>query len=381
MNIKDKVKLEKIEIDEIKNNLIKLKLKEEDLNKAYKELKKDKSNNIKEIKQIEKDRLLNLKAIEEMEAEITQKEDDLVHFAIHNGYDITTEDIAIILDSTTDYVTRKLKQEIEHINIKKFETEENILNFNKFNILEIYKLDQKSIFFYREDVKEFIKNHLFNVEEKTVKLNMEGIDLDRNTILEESKKYLKEKAKRYKFNTPVTDEIANKIMNKEIVLSKASTVRTLVYQYKVIKDAIKMKKIIQKIYKDNLGLIKDEVILEQYKLLNEYTEYERPNFTDKKISIIHDMQVQRYIKANGYTKYNFVYSNKALALFDTTKAFGKNAADEIEIIAADDKKLEIDSVENGILTINVPEALIHDNLENEIRNHLKVVESSSLPGR
>ena len=49
MNIKDKVKLEKIEIDEIKNNLIKLKLKEEDLNKAYKELKKDKSNNIKEI--------------------------------------------------------------------------------------------------------------------------------------------------------------------------------------------------------------------------------------------------------------------------------------------------------------------------------------------
>ena len=105
----------------------------------------------------------------------------------------------------------------------------NIIEFEEQNVIKTY-IEQNNAgdicttfdeFFYREDVKEFIKNHLFNVEEKTVKLNMEGIDLDRNTILEESKKYLKEKAKRYKFNTPVTDEIANKIMNKEIVLSKA----------------------------------------------------------------------------------------------------------------------------------------------------------------
>ena len=35
--------------------------------------------------------------------------------AFESGYTVTTEDIAIALDSTSDFVTRKLKNDIEHI--------------------------------------------------------------------------------------------------------------------------------------------------------------------------------------------------------------------------------------------------------------------------
>ena len=106
------------------------------------ELLKDKHNN--DLIEEKKDLLLEKHKLKELQEEL---ESDLVIFAINNGYDVTTEDVAIILDSTTDYVTRKLKQDIEHINIP-FDAYKHISDFNKFNILEIYNLHKKSIFFY-----------------------------------------------------------------------------------------------------------------------------------------------------------------------------------------------------------------------------------------
>lgn len=372
MNIKSEVNLKKLEIENIKNRITELKNTEKELDKTIKELLKDKENNQDKLEELENDKLNNSTEIHKTKELLYKEENKLVIFAIRNNYDITTEDIAIMLDSTTDFVTRKLKQEIEHINIK-FEAKDHIFDFNKFNITEICKLDQKSIFFNRDDVKEFMKKHLFNVgEEVLVTLNIENINLDKDKIFEETKKYLKEKSKRYDFHTHIDDETVEKIMNNEIELSKASSIKWIVYERQFLKNIAKMKKTVKEIYIDNKGMIKDEVISEQYKRIEDYIEQETSNIFGKKASIIHDMQVQRFIKSRGYTKYNFVYSNKAIALYDTTKDYyNRDSLNEEQ-----SSKIE-EGIYGNTLKIKVLKALIHENLENEIIEHLNRIQSTN----
>lgn len=372
MNIKSEVNLKKLEIKNIKNRITELKNKEKELDRTIKELLKDKENNQDKLEELENDKLNNSTEILKVKELLHKEENNLVIFAIRNNYDITTEDIAVMIDSTTDFVTRKLKQEIEHINIK-FEAREHIFDFNKFNVTEICKLDQKSIFFNRDDVKEFMKKHLFNVEEEVLlTLNIENINLDKDKIFEETKKYLKEKSKRYDFHTHIDDETVEKIMNNEIELSKASSIKFIVYERQVLKNIAKMRKTIKEIYVDNKGMIKDEVISEQYKRIDDYIEQESSNTFGKKVSIIHDMQVQRFIKSRGYTKYNFVYSNKAIALYDTTK----NYYDRDSLNEEQSSKIE-EGICGNTLKIKALKALIHENLKNEIIEHLNRIQSTN----
>ena len=360
MDIKQEVSISKNKIEEVKNKIIEIDI---EIKKINSELLKDKHND--DLIEEKKDLLLEKHKLKELQEEL---ESDLVIFAINNGYDVTTEDVAIILDSTTDYVTRKLKQDIEHINIP-FDAYKHISDFNKFNILEIYNLHKKSIFFYKEDFKYFLKKHLFNLEDEVdLFFDISDINLDADTIIKESEAYLNSKLKKYEFTNHIDDEELEKILNGSIRLSKLSTIKALVYQIKITNDSNNMRKMISRICEENLLDIERDwdILKKQYKLIDNFYSKEQMNL-DKKTSIIHDMQVHRFIESSGYTKYNFVYSGKGMALYDTASGF--DVTDE-EV----KHKKSSNCINEGKLKIKVLNALAYEGIEDEIRAYLKTIQ-------
>ena len=95
MDIKQEVSISKNKIEEVKNKIKEIDI---EIKKINSELLKDKHNN--DLIEEKKDLLLEKHKLKELQEEL---ESDLVIFAINNGYDVTTEDVAIILDSTTDF--------------------------------------------------------------------------------------------------------------------------------------------------------------------------------------------------------------------------------------------------------------------------------------
>lgn len=365
MHIKDEVKLKKEQINNIKEKILDIHNSLEVLKQQLKEMikLKDKAKDIKKI-QLEIESLNKSKA--KLNIEVDKLEDELTYYAIMNGYNVTTEDIAIMLDSTTDFVTRKLKDSIEHINVKPFDASESILNFKKFNILEIQKLDRKGIFFYKEDVKKFIKEHTFNIQEEVdVEVEIKDMDINKDDALNKINRYLKSKMKRYEFHTSIDDTTADKILNNEIQLSKASTIKAFVYQAHIDKNCSKMLKQIKRIYKESLFTLDEDILREQINLVKDYKERGRDSLLYKNGAIIHDAQVKRYIENSGYTKYYFIYSNKAIALYDTSIKDYSNIEDEDT-----SEQLKFSHITDKGVYLRVLKSLTHADFEKEILEQL-----------
>lgn len=361
MDIKQEVSISKNKIEEVKNEIKEI---DKEIKNINTELLKDKNNN--ELIEEKKELVSSKHKLKELQNKL---ESDLVSFAITNGYDVTTEDVAILLDSTTDFVTRKLKGEIEHINIP-FDAYKHISNFNKFNILEIYNLHKKSIFFYREDFKEFLKKNIFNLDDEVELLfDISDINLDEDTIIRETEAYLNSKIKKYEFTKHIDDETLEKILSGSIRLSKLSTIKAMVYEMKIINDSSNMEKMISRICEENLlDIDRDiDIIKKQYELIDNFQKKEQRSL-DKKTSIIHDMQVHRFIKSRGYTKYNFVQSGKGMALYDTTIKNDVDVADEEERTPVKP------SITKGKLKITVLNALVYECIEEDIREYLKTIQ-------
>ena len=231
--------------------------------------------------------------------------------AFCSGFCMTSEDLAIILDSTHDFITRHLKNHIEHI-IVPFPVADFFFDFNNFNVLEQVNLSRKAIFFNKARFADFLKNNLYEVSSKV------ELKVDFSTILEKydniriediasiAKKFLSSFARKYEYQTPASEEIIKDILDRNIDLVKASTITPLVYKKSLKSQAALADSLLTS------ALTSEELSEEDYENQSKlFNDYFRKNSSDfiyslKNSALVHQAQVYRFIDNQPHIKFHLL---------------------------------------------------------------------------
>lgn len=227
--------------------------------------------------------------------------------AFESGYTVTTEDIAIALDSTSDFVTRKLKNDIEHIALP-FSFENYIDNFNTFNIVNIASFSKKNILFKRECVIDFLREHIyestgsegFNYADKFNRKDLTLEEITHFSLIDGSW-------------TCISREEAEQILNREKDLIKSTTLKPLIYDKLIQNKVTKMERLLDKLAGNKS--ITDKEIEKQKEIIEQY-KCECLNPHSKRRLLVHDMQIKRYINTINPRRFNFIHSGKSLTLYE-----------------------------------------------------------------
>ena len=306
MTLKEYIQQLLLEIKELENEIKELCELMEEKYDLIKMIRKHEAKG--DIEELDKE----IKQLTETKEECIQRKRTLqkecVTKAFESGYTVTTEDIAIALDSTSDFVTRKLKNDIEHITLP-FSCENYIDNFNTFNIVNIASFSKKNILFNRECVIDFFREHIY---ESTAS---EGFNYADNSnrkglTLEEITHFSLRDGKW----TCLSREQAEQILNREIDLIKSTTLKSLIYDKLIQNKVTEMERLLVKLAARNES-ITDEEIEKQKEIIEQY-KCECLNPHSKRRLLVHDMQIKRYIKTINPRRFNFIHSGKSLTLHE-----------------------------------------------------------------
>ncbi|MBP3929480.1 MAG: hypothetical protein J6D47_07945 [Peptostreptococcaceae bacterium] len=327
---------------------------------------------------------LGVKRREYMELSLTYKQcvgDIFERLVLEGDFNLTSTCIARILDTTTDYVTRKLKTEIEYINLplELFNLNEAILENKNIDVYKSHIYRDKMLFFSKKSFIEFLKNNLYEVGEKDIYpfdispfLNSinGGVDLDHLTMLVSM--FINKYTKSYEYENPVLYQTASDIANSNIDLVRSSTIKRFLevefasYKSMCIKDDILDKydlDAIDDIEHNNKKAFNDYKQLESYYYMNRRGDI----LTYKNVITVQDVQVNRYMATKPHIKYHLKTgdSSKPVALFFIKEDEGTYSSGKY-----DGRRKFYISLEDGSVKIALDKASVKINLEENLNKFL-----------
>lgn len=327
---------------------------------------------------------LGVKRREYMELSLTYKQcvgDIFERLVLEGDFNLTSTCIARILDTTTDYVTRKLKTDIEYINLplELFNLNEVILENQNIDVYKSHIYRDKMLFFSKTSFIEFLKNNLYEVSEKNIypfdispflkSINGE-VDLDYLTVL--VSKFINKYTKSYEYENPVLYETASDIANSNIDLVRSSTIkRFLEDKFKFHKSMCIEDDILNKYDLDTIEDIdyNNEKAFNDYKQLEGYYYMNRDMdiLSYKNVITVQDVQVNRYMATKPHIKYHLKTgdSSKPVALFFIKEDEGTYSSGKY-----DGRRKFYISLEDGSVKIALDKASVKINLEENLNKFL-----------
>lgn len=327
---------------------------------------------------------LGVKRREYMDLSLTYKQcvgDIFEQLVLEGDFNLTSTCIARILDTTTDYVTRKLKTEIEYINLplELFNLNEVILENKNIDVYKSHIYRDKMLFFSKTSFIEFLKSNLYEVSEKNIypfdispflnSINGE-VDLDYLTVL--VSKFINKYTKSYEYENPVLYETASDIANSNIDLVRSSTIkRFLEDKFKFHKSMCIEDDILDKYDLDTIEDIENnnEKAFNDYKQLEGYYYMNRDMdiLSYKNVITVQDVQVNRYMATKPHIKYHLKTgdSSKPVALFFIKEDEGTYSSSKY-----DGRRKFYISLEYGLVRIALDKASVKINLEENLNKFL-----------
>lgn len=270
------------------------------------------------------------------------------------NYNITTEDISILLDLQPLYITRNLRDyyirscEIPHVAT----LEEHL------SMLDYIKISKKKFLYSREDLYYFIKNYLYK-EDRYIYLNIkdifEEIELDKYLIQTLSQQYIHKLTEKHKDkkHIKINAEDFENIMNDKTQLLRLDSVKEIV-KYNILRDRYTraLRKIKESGWKQEVkDKEKQKVEKELYGFKDEIC-FNAKNL--KKANMINQKQLERFIKKRAHTKYNLILKENenihiALYAIEDDDIVNKNNEGEIAISESLLDKLGEEEIKRGII--------------------------------
>lgn len=281
-------------------------------------------------------------------------------------YNITTDDIAALLDLEVDYVSRNIRQFIKHVPIPTGHAFKIYFDEDKSKILYVRGIDplrrisltKKKYLFEKDDVVRFLEKHLKivrSVEYYDISKIIEHFnDKDPDEVNSLAKDYVSKASKKLDktiVEKSIDTALATQIINKEVELMRSSSFEILV-KHKLLYERHKKALTVAKV-SDN----QPEVRYLKRKLLS-IKNRDYLNIGDLKMAnILHYKQIERFIDDIEHTK---IY----LKLKEDTKK-------PIVLYAINHSNLEkLYEVEDDVNVITIPAGLDQQNLDNEIIKYI-----------
>ena len=320
------------------NNLLKLKRQMKNLNTKLEQLKGFTSN-VSDPSKLEKIQI----QIGELNSEYRLLRNTLYVTAseefktcvLDGDFCLTGTCIANILDTTTDYVLRKLKTEVDYvhlplkvINIRKLlDRADEIGVIDNLDTFKSFVYMSKEIFFSKNSFIEFLKNNLYEVGKKSVFsvqisdfVNKTDEDVSYDELEQLVSKFINKYSKSYEYEDSITSEVAKDIVDFKIDLLRSSTLKKYLEEQKkefLILDfysSLKIKYNLEDISEiENIEECKEEL----YKFNNYYHTNPFSFSKYKSVIPIQDIQVNRLVSRMPHVKFHLKTkdNSKPIALF------------------------------------------------------------------
>ncbi len=300
---------------------------------------------------------------------------------VNGDYSLTSTCIAKILDISTDYVTRKLKNHVDHIHLplKYFDVNKILNERSDISTFEKLVYADKELFFSKYSFIEFLESNLYEVGQKefyevNVSVFLGKTDGDINiaalerTILSFLNKYTKV----YEYETPVSGDVSKSLADFDIDLVRSSTLKMFLERDMV---DFKIHGYQQQLLGEyGLNSIDDfnkseDCLSEERRILTYFNSCKKVAFNPlsyKSIVTIQDVQVNRFVSRFEHTKYHLKLENSArpvaLFYFHDFSSFSK-----INYGALTSCRIDLG---NKIVNLNLDTSLIKTNIEKDLNNFL-----------
>ncbi len=282
-------------------------------------------------------------------------------------YNMTTDDIAALLDLEIDYVSRNIRKYIDNESIPtglafKVELKPNgdiVKYIDNMTALRRVELTKKKFLFSEDSVRQFLKEHLFEVQEiqyyNISELKEEFTQLDITEIKEIALEFISKETKKLDSNIVeknIDDNMLNLIMNRKIELLKSNSFETLIKH-----------KLLYERYNKALTVAKITNNTEDKKyLLQKLKEIRTKRYIDvndlKMPCVLHYKQIDRYINNIKHIKIHL--------------KFDKQKERPIVLYAVDTNDHKLYDLEDEDNTIAVPvPLLLEKDFDKKIRNYIK----------
>lgn len=282
-------------------------------------------------------------------------------------YNMTTDDIAALLDLEIDYVSRNIRKHIDHEPIPsgiafKVELKPNgdiIKYIDDMPALRRVELTKKKFLFSEDSVRQFLKEHLYEVKEiqyyNISNLKEEFTELDITEIKEIALDFISKETKKLDSNIMeknIDDNMLNLIMNRKIELLKSNSFETLI-KHKLLYERYNKALTVAKITEND----EDKKYLLQK--LKEIRTKSYMDVNDLKMScVLHYKQIDRYINSIKHIKIHL--------------KFDKQKERPIVLYAINPKDEKLYDLEDKDNTIAVPvPLLLEKDFDKKIRNYIK----------
>lgn len=277
--------------------------------------------------------------------------DNRKHLATHEiyfdcKYNLTTEDISILLDLEPLYVTRHIRDYYVRSCVIP------LVSSLKFILptMEYIKISKKKFLYSRDDLKSFIKKHLYRADRYVyldVKEMIQETNIELHIIELLSQKYIDKIVKKYKADEliRIDDKELNDIMQSKVQLLRLDS----------IKEVVKYNMLYNR-YQRALKDFEDGHDKEEFKkeIKDEMETFKnRGGVFDpaalKKANMINQKQLERFMQKKKHTKYNLILEN--------------NKSIPIVLYSIEDEDIN----EENVGRVALPESLLNKLGEEEIK--------------
>ena len=282
-------------------------------------------------------------------------------------YNMTTDDIAALLDLEIDYVSRNIRKYIDNESIPtglafkaQLKPSGHVIKYiDDMPALRRVELTKKKFLFSEDSVRQFLKEHLYEVKEiqyyNISNLKEEFTELDMTEIKEIAVDFISKETKKLDSNMVeknIDDNMLNLIMNRKIELLKSNSFETLI-KHKLLYERYNKALTVAKITEN------DE---DKKYLLQKLKEIRNKSYMDvndlKMPCVLHYKQIDRYINNIKHIKIHL--------------RFDKQKERPIVLYAIDTKDEKLYDLEDKDNTIAVPvPLLLEKDFDKKIRNYIK----------